>query len=176
MELSRRDALVALAASSAVISGTGEAIERISRADLDDRIKDETRELLLATAEVVYPDEVTPTDGFIRTYTLGRTVNRPEYQKGIQRAVSDLRRTSRERYGVTPEELSVKTRDRLLRTLGVGSVVPDPNGSVPERIRYYIVNELLYALYTTPVGGELLDHENPKGHPGGLEAYQRGPE
>jgi hypothetical protein len=42
-------------------------------------------------------------------------------------------------------------------------------------VRYYVVNELLYALYTSPTGGELVGIENPQGHPGGHESYQHEP-
>jgi hypothetical protein len=50
-----------------------------------------------------------------------------------------------------------------------------PNGNIPERIRYYVVNQLLYGLYTAPTGGRLLGIENPVGHPGGFESYQKEP-
>jgi hypothetical protein len=42
-------------------------------------------------------------------------------------------------------------------------------------VRYYVVNELLLALYASPTGGELVGIENPQGHPGGTASYQQGP-
>lgn len=176
MELTRRDAMLALAAGSAVVGGLGEVADRITAAEFTGEFDDRTIGQIVAVAEVVYPSEVTPTEEFVSTYTLGRTSNRREYRVGIQHAVADLERESQERYGSRVHELSLETRDRLLRSLGVGNVVPDPDGTVAERVRYYLVNELLLALYTSPVGGRLLGHENPTGYPGGLAAYQRGPE
>ncbi|MEA5408870.1 hypothetical protein VB773_15715 [Haloarculaceae archaeon H-GB2-1] len=53
---------------------------------------------------------------------------------------------------------------------------PNPDGTTAERVRYYLVNEPLYALYASPTGGTLVGIENPQGHPGGTESYQRGPQ
>lgn len=176
MDLTRRDAILALVASGAVVGGVGAAIERTrnDRSD-DNEFDDELLPHLVAVAEVVYPSAVTPTTEFVRTYTLGRTSDRPEYRRGLETATRDLVEESQRRYGAKPAALPVPKRDQLLRTLGVATTVPDPDGTVPGRIRYYVVEELLYALYTTPVGGKLVGHENPDGHPGGLDAYQRGP-
>jgi hypothetical protein len=60
--------------------------------------------------------------------------------------------------------------------MGVDLVDPDPDGFSAERVRFYLVNELLYALYSSPTGGTLLGLENPQGYPGGSESYQQGPE
>jgi hypothetical protein len=59
--------------------------------------------------------------------------------------------------------------------MGADTVDPDPDGGDVARVRYYVVNELLFALYASPTGAELLGLENPQGHPGGLASYQRGP-
>jgi hypothetical protein len=53
---------------------------------------------------------------------------------------------------------------------------PDPDGTDAGRVRYYVVNELLYALYASPTGGELVGIENPRGYPGGTASYRRGPD
>ena len=46
-----------------------------------------------------------------------------------------------------------------------------------DRVRFFVVNELLFALYSSPTGGSLVGIENPVGHPGGTESYQHaGPE
>jgi len=71
-------------------------------------------------------------------------------------------------------DLSVADRDSLLREVGADTAPPDPDGTNAERVRFYVVNELLYALYTSPTGGELVGIENPQGHPGGTDTYQRG--
>jgi len=43
------------------------------------------------------------------------------------------------------------------------------------RVRYYLVNDLLFALYSSPTGGKLVGIENPQGHPGGTGSYQQPP-
>jgi hypothetical protein len=60
--------------------------------------------------------------------------------------------------------------------MGLSITDPRPAGTDRERVRYYLVDELLYALYASPTGGRLLGIENPPGHPGGLDSYQRGPD
>jgi len=51
----------------------------------------------------------------------------------------------------------------------------NPDGTAAERVRFFVVNELLLALYASPTGGELVGIENPQGYAGGAESYQRGP-
>jgi hypothetical protein len=60
--------------------------------------------------------------------------------------------------------------------MGVQSAESDSGGGVPERIRYHLVNSLLYALFTSPMGSELVGISNPTGHPGGYESLTRAPE
>ena len=67
----------------------------------------------------------------------------------------------------------METRDRLLRGIGVETADPVPDGTLTERVRFYLVNDLLFAFYASPTGGRLVGIENPIGHPGGIESYQR---
>jgi hypothetical protein len=60
--------------------------------------------------------------------------------------------------------------------MNADTLEPDPRGSDEQRVRYFVVNELLFALYASPTGGELVGIENPQGHPGGIQSYQRGPD
>jgi hypothetical protein len=71
--------------------------------------------------------------------------------------------------------LSEEAGDEALREMGVHTAEPDPAGTTAERVRYYLVNEVLYALYASPKGGELVGIENPQGYPGGANSYQQGP-
>ncbi|WP_267639355.1 gluconate 2-dehydrogenase subunit 3 family protein [Haloarchaeobius amylolyticus] len=177
MELTRRDALAALA-SGGVVVGSGAAA--LSRADL--REAEETVEAtvdvetLVAVAEVVYPSEVANVESFVRTYVAGRTQDRPDYRAGVAEGLQAIDDTARDWYDDAYADLDRDQRDSLLREMGVDAIDPDPAGSTAARIRYYVVNELLYAFYTSPTGGELAGTENPIGHPGGTESYQRGPE
>jgi hypothetical protein len=180
MELTRRDALAALASAS-VLGGGGTAVLARQRRETsgaetaggaaDPRLLD----ALVATARVVYPDEVSGVRGFVETYSLGRFGTRPAYREGVRTAVEELEEHARAWYGEPYVELESVTRDELLREMGVDAAGEDPEGTTAERVRFYVVNELLFALYSSPAGGELLGIENPQGHPGGIDSYRRGP-
>jgi len=129
-----------------------------------------------ALADVVYPSEVEGREEFVRTYVSGRIESDDARREGMADAVATLDTRARESYDAPFRDLSAENGDALLRELGMGTVEPDPGGSALERVRFYLVNELLYALLTSPKGGELVSIENPPGHPGGLDAYQQGPQ
>ncbi|WP_137286763.1 gluconate 2-dehydrogenase subunit 3 family protein [Halorussus salinisoli] len=172
MELTRRDALAALAASGVAV-GTGAVLN----GDLfaDDPEPEDRMDSLLAVAEVVYPSEVSGVEEFVRTYALGRVEDRPDYRDGMVGALSTLDEYARTWHDADFRRLDDETRESVLDQMGVDTASPDPEGSDPARVRYYLVNELLYALYTSPTGGELVGIENPQGHPGGTGSYRRGP-
>ncbi|NHN49730.1 gluconate 2-dehydrogenase subunit 3 family protein [Halostella sp. JP-L12] len=178
MELSRRDALAALA-SGGVVAGVGAAGLRRSLADAPDDGVDLTpgreRDLLVAVARVVYPSEVDGVREFVETYVAGRADDREGYRAAMREALAAVDDRAREWRDANFLALDAAERDAHLREMGVDAADPDPEGTDAERIRYYVVNELLYALYTSPTGGELVGIENPQGHPGGTESYQRGP-
>ena len=178
MELTRRDAaaaLVALGAGGAVAFGTDRG-----RPDGPDRDPgpeppgDRIRATFVAAAEVVYPGDVSGTEGFVEGFLAGR-LDDSEHAAGIRDAVEELDDRAGSWYGGRFASLSAAERDRLLREVGADTAEEVPDGTTAERIRYYVVNELLLALYASPTGGELVGIENPQGHPGGTESYQRGP-
>lgn len=136
---------------------------------------DETLEVLVATAEVVYPNDVEGVREFVETYALGRIRERPEYRRGVREAVETLETLTTLWYDDRYTELKPRERDALLHELGVNTAEEDPGGTDAERMRYYVVNDLLFALYSSPTGGELVGIENPQGHPGGTDSYRRGP-
>jgi len=175
VKLTRRDALAALSGLGIVAGGAGAALSRGSVDEDSSPSLDETLETLAATAEVVYPSEVDGVESFVETYSLGRIEGRAEYREGVESAVAELNETARLWEGSWFRELPVEGRDDVLRQLGVHTAEEAPDGTVSERVRYYVVNELLYALYASPTGGELVGIENPQGHPGGIGSYQRGP-
>ena len=183
MELTRRDALAALAGGGIVGGSGAAAIGRNGGAGTvtaDPSGPEATafaavRDPLVATARVVYPDAVTGIERFVVTYALGRIEKRAAYRRGVERAVADLDERAESWHGGQYATLDADTRDSVLREIGADTAEPDPEGSTAERVRYYVVNELLYALYTSPTGGELVGIENPQGHPGGHESYQHGP-
>ena len=180
MELTRRDALAALAASGVAV-GTGAVLEGNPFASGDEPKSEDTSpearlDSLLAVAEFVYPSEVSGVEEFVRTYTLGRTKDRPTYREGMVEALSTLDEYARTWHDADFRALDPETRESVLDEMGVDTADPDPDGGDPQRVRYYVVNELLYALFTSPTGGKLVGIENPQGHPGGTDSYQRGPQ
>ncbi|WP_207592333.1 gluconate 2-dehydrogenase subunit 3 family protein [Halomontanus rarus] len=178
MELSRRDAIAALAA---VGIGTGGVA--LYRSDVFDdgstdgeATLDDPVDTMIALATVVYPSEVSGIDEFVETYVVGRVEDDETHERRTVQALTHLEGYASDEFGDSFVDLSPDERDAVLRDLGIQSARPNPDGSDVERIRYYLVNELLYALFTSPTGGELVGHENPPGHGGGLDSYQRGPD
>jgi hypothetical protein len=181
MELTRRDAVAALAAlgaGGAVAVGRRRVLERSDTPGADNttgRPDDEhVRETLVATAEVVYPSELDGIATFVRAFLDGR-LDRAAHAEGIRGAVAELDERAVGWHDGRFTDLSLETRETLLREVGADTADEDPDGTTAERVRYYVVNELLLALYASPTGGELVGLENPQGHPGGTDTYQRGP-
>ena len=178
MELTRRDALAALASGGIVVGGGATALT-LEDATVDDGAEPtpvSVVETLDATARVVYPSALSNVGEFVETYSVARIEERPAYHEGVRAAVRALDgytrvHSDRDRFA----DLSTAAREVQLQRMGVETAEPDPEGTAAERIRYYVVNELLFALYSSPTGGKLVGIENPQGHPGGTESYQRGP-
>ncbi|PSQ49544.1 hypothetical protein BRD19_03700 [Halobacteriales archaeon SW_7_65_23] len=179
MELSRRDAVAALAAlgigAGAVgISQVGDSgSEGPPEAELPDDAHVEA--VAVAVAEVLYPSAVTGVDEFVSEFLSAR-LSREGHSDGVREAVATVDDHAQQWHGEQYVNLDDNTRDRVLRELGTDTAEEDPEGTVAERVRYYLVNDLLLALYASPTGGELVGIENPQGHPGGTDTYQRGPQ
>ena len=181
MEITRRDALAALA-SVGVVGGGGVAALARERREASERGtagrapgRSPVLDALVATAEVVYPRAVSGIPEFVEAYSLGRFEGRPDYRAGVRDAVDELDEHARAWHDEPYAALDRTTREDLLRSMGVDSADEDPEGTTAERVRFYAVNELLLALYSSPAGGRLVGIENPQGHPGGTESYRRGP-
>lgn len=188
MELTRRDALVSVAAVSGGVGGWSALVgqSRQDAADtgkpspdsipeLDGSFGPQELETMVAIAQVIFPSDVTGIDTFVRTYLDRRARDRPAHAAGITQAVAHLNRLARDWHGGQFTTLGPETQDRFLREVGADTAAADPAGTTAQRVRYYLINELLFALYASPLGGELVGLENPQGHPGGLESYRRGP-
>ncbi|MFB6161545.1 MAG: gluconate 2-dehydrogenase subunit 3 family protein [Haloferacaceae archaeon] len=188
MRLTRRDALAALAAAG--VAGAGAALHTsgdgradagtdgsAGRPDADGAGPVGDRELstLVAAAEVLYPDAIEGVAAFVERFVRRRAADRPAHAAGVADAVAYLDDYAASWHGERFADLDRATRDRALRAMGADAAEADPEGSDVERVRYYVVNELLFALYATPTGGELVGIENPQGHPGGTASYRRGP-
>jgi hypothetical protein len=176
MELTRRDALGALAAAGVAVGGGALALDTLDPfGDGEAGPDHDPAATMRAVATVVYPSELDGVDEFVDTYVAGRAENRPGYRDGIREATGILEDRAEAWYGDAVAALPPGDRDELLREVGADGAEPDPDGADSQLIRFYVVNELLYALYSSPTGGELVGIENPQGHPGGTDSYQRGP-
>jgi len=186
MDLTRRDALAALSAAGVAVGAVAGALRFEDLADAlagdgdpngGDRgptLDDRHRETLVALARTLYPAELSGIPEFVETYVAGRIRDRPDLAAGVAEAADRLDGLARDWRDAHFAALPPEERDALLREMGVDGVDPDPDGVVSSRVRYYLVNDLLYALYASPTGGRLVGIENPQGHPGGLDSYRRG--
>jgi hypothetical protein len=181
MRLTRRDAVVAL--SVAGVGAVGATVRSGEDApdgdeDASDRdagaLTDAEVATLVAAAEVLYPSAVANVESFVRRYVRGRAD--ADRAAGIAAAVAYLDDYAAAWYDADFADLDPATRSEALRNMDADTAPPDPDGSDVERVRYYVVNELLFALYASPTGSELVGLENPQGHPGGLASYRRGPQ
>ena len=162
MELSRRDAIGALAAIGAGAGAAAYATDRSAESGDDSEAPAAPDvETLVAAAEVLYPGEVTGIEAFVEAYAERRAAGDDDHARAW--------------YDAPFAELPAADRASLLRELGADTAEEDPDGTTAGRVRYFVVNDLLLALYASPTGGELVGIENPQGHPGGLESYRRAP-
>lgn len=164
-------ALAAIGAGGVGVIGLQRSPTGGESASVDAELVGET---LVAAAEAVYPTEITGIETFVETFIAGRLDDGP-HADGLAEAVDALETRARSWYGDSFRALSTEDRDSLLHETGADTAEENPDGSTAEQVRYYIINELLLALYSSPTGGELVGIENPQGHAGGVDTYQRGP-
>jgi hypothetical protein len=174
VELSRRDAVVALAVGGTVASGASLSASYAARTlEFDDEaLSDADLATVVAVADVVYPSAVEGIPAFVEAYVRRLDDGRRDAMGDAARWVD---RRARDAFGRPFPALPGRRRGTLLRELGVDRVASRPEGTLVERARYHLVNTLLYALYTSPTGSELVGIENPLGHPGGYDTYRREP-
>lgn len=179
MRLTRRDAISVLV-TTGVLSGAKAADlshePEAAGTDGDSAVREATLRTLVDLAEVLYPTRVEGVETFVRRVSGERLARDEARRAGVRDAIGELEAHARILYDEGVDELEATQRDRLLVSMGVATADPRPDGTAAERVRYYLVNELLYTLYTSPTGAELVGLENPQGHAGGLESYRRGPE
>lgn len=189
MELSRRDAIAALAAAGIGLGGAaayasdsvpdpGSPADAASNGEPSPGASgsDELLATLVSLAEVLYPSAVSGTGEFVETYATGRFEDDGARRERVSEAAATLDARANKQYGADFRTLSADERDDVLREMNQSYTDADPDGDELQRVRYYLVDELLYALFSSPKGGRLAGSENPAGYPGGLEAYQQGPQ
>jgi len=178
VKLTRRDAAAALAAlgaggvAAAGLAGDANENDRRSINGVDEAA---IRETMVAAAEVLYPDAVTGIDAFVDGFLDSRLAGET-HAAGVADAVAAINDRAESWYDDRFAALDADTRDSVLREMAADTAEPRRDGSTAEEVRYYVVNELILALYSSPTGGELVGIENPQGHAGGIDSYQRGPQ
>jgi len=177
MKLSRRDALAALAAAgTGSLAGCAALDSDTDSPDGTEAIGGDELETVIAVATAVYPSAVDGVDEFVERYVDGRTRSDPDHASAVTEAVETLDGYTETFHDDRYANLSAETRREVLDYMSVDTVDPVPDGTDAERVRRYLVNEVLYALYASPTGASLAGLENPPGHPGGIESYREGPE
>lgn len=182
MNLTRRDVVAALSAAGVAVGGGAVVLsmddseEGTGENDSGGPLADKDYTTLVAAAEVLYPSELEGIEEFVTSYVQRRAEDSKEYAEGLGETVGYLNEYSQAWYDQPFAELDPADREEVFRESGAVTADPAPDGSDVERLRYSVINELLFALYSTPTGAELVGLENPQGYPGGIESYQRGSE
>lgn len=172
VELTRRDALIALGSAGVTTTALGAvAWSRLT----DEEGKPDESETIVAVAEALYPRGTSGIESFVETYVVGRVQGREEYLDGVRTAARRLDEYARYRHDEPYATLDRETRQAVLDEYGLAEREPDPDGGEVQQVRYYLINELLFAFYASPTGGELVGIENPQGYPGGTDSYQYEP-
>lgn len=178
MKLTRRDLAKALGAVGLGV-GAGAGVRALREDDDEGKsgpLNDADIATLVAVGRVVYPSQLDGIESFVREFTQTRAAARPEHARGVVAAIEYLNTYTETLDDMQFHELTHERQAATLEQMDADTADPAPDGSDVERVRYYLINELLFALYSTPTGGELVGTENPMGHPGGIQSYQQGPQ
>jgi hypothetical protein len=189
MELTRRDALVAAVGTGVGVGGGGVALSigfskpngeaSGSASDAGKEVDGEIAATFVAVAHAIYPDTLSGIEEFVRTYVttqFGPDGEKPDDRREATReSARELDALAASWHDASVADLDPGTVDALLREIGVDVAEADRSGTIAQRLRFHVVNELHYALFTSPTGGTLVGIENPIGHPGGARSYQREP-
>jgi len=174
MKLTRRDAIGALSTAGITAvagceslggDGTGTESETETAAGIPSG-GGETG-AMMALAETLYPSDVEVTEEYLGTYLYSRMADEESYRTEVQAGVDTLDRLARDAHETPFAELTSDRRVGLVEDtdLRTGDSVPD--GTDIQRANYYLVDELLFAFYASPLGGERVGNPNPRGWPGG---------
>jgi len=176
MELTRRRAVTTILAgglgTSAGVWSLSTLSEATEESEAPSELTDSELELIESLAEIVYPSELSTGAVLVESYLRYQP---PDRLREIRNASRSLDISARRRYGAPFATLTASESETLLREMGVDRAAPDRDGTVPERVRHYLVNGLLYALFTDPAGSRLVGIDNPRGYPGGYESYAEPP-
>lgn len=132
-------------------------------------------ETVAAVGNAVYPSSVTVEESFVEERVFGRVEPRTGHFEEVRKAADAVDGYAKARFGERLVELHSDQRRQLLDSMGVAESHPTPDGTTAERIRFYLINDLLFALFSSPESAHLTGIDNPPGYPGGREAYRVGP-
>lgn len=162
MELTRRDAIGALG-SAGIVSVAGCSSLFGSSEDENSGIQ-----TLIALAEVLYPSDTEVTEEFVQTYMYGRINDQAGYEQKLTRGIETLDSEARSANDAPFRELTEDQRLSVIENTELRSGDSVSDGTAIEQVNYHLVDELLFAFYASPVGGELVGNSNPRGWPGGF--------
>ncbi|ERH02370.1 MAG: hypothetical protein J07HN6_00402 [Halonotius sp. J07HN6] len=162
MELTRRDAVTALTAAGITATAGCAGLTGETGSDA------EPMDVLVSLAGSLYPSDVEPTAEFIETFMYGRITDEESYREELTAGIETLNRLATNQQGGAFHTLSADERTAVIENTDLRSGPSDPEGSDVERVNYYLLDELLFAFYSSPTGGELVGNKNPRGYPGGF--------
>lgn len=151
-------------------SGTSTGSGETSGPDANGPREDENHGMktMRSLATVLYPSEIEVTNEFLQTYLYNRIVDDESYAEELGAAVETLDGIAEEKHGSVFRQLDTSKQKSVVTDSDVRSGASEPDGTDVERLNYYLVDELLFACYASPTGGELVGNTNPRGWPGGF--------
>ena len=125
-------------------------------------------ETLVGVADVLYPSEVEPTEDFIEAFMFGRITDEEAYRERLTAGIETLDQLADEEFGTAFVGLGADQRVALFEETALRSGESVHDGTDIEQLNYHILDELLFAFYSSPKGGKLVGNPNPRGFPGGF--------
>ena len=180
--LSRRQLLAALGGAAVAAGGYGYGVGGgAGRApggggDASDSLASDAHiETLTALAEAIYPPSIAVDESWVENRVFGRVEPQEGHFDQLVAAVEAVDEHARARFGGPVTALSPDHRRGVLHSVGATEVHPTPDGTTAERVRFYLLGDLLYVMLTAPESTKLTGIANPPGYPGGTDVYKRGP-
>ena len=172
MKLTRRDAIGALGAAGITalagcesLTGGGPGEETASETGTGDTVP--SMSSMAALADVLYPSDTEVTEEFLETYLYGRMVDEEAYRSEVEAGIETLDSLAGNAHGSPFAQLSAEQRVGLIENTDLRSGDSVEDGTDVQRVNYHLIDELLFAFYASPTGGELVGNLNPRGFPGG---------
>jgi hypothetical protein len=126
-------------------------------------------------ARAIYPSSFPVDESWVENRVFGRVEPTEGHFDQLVAAIEAIDAHARARFGGPVTSLSEGYRRGVLQSMGVTEVHATADGTTAERVRFYLVNDLLYVLLTAPESSDLTGIVNPPGHPGGTDVYKQGP-